>query len=158
MASHAIVSHEEWIEARKQLLVREKEFTEERERLSRARRDLPWERVDKIYTFEGPRGNETLSQLFDGRSQLVLYHFMFGPTWEAGCPHCSRWADSFNGSIVHLNNRDVTLAVVSRAPHQKLATYQKRMGWTFKWVSSAANDFNFDYDASFRPEEKEPRV
>jgi predicted dithiol-disulfide oxidoreductase (DUF899 family) len=148
-----VVSCDEWIEARKQLLVKEKEFTRLRDQLSQQRRDLPWERVDKRYVFEGPSGKETLPELFGGRNQLIVYHFMFAPEWEAGCPHCSRWADSFNGVIVHLNQRDVTLAAVSRAPYSKLAAYEKRMGWSFKWVSSFETDFNFDYHVSFRPEE-----
>ena len=101
----------------------------------------------------GRRGKETLPELFDGRSQLIVYHFMFGPDWKAGCPHCSFWADNFNGNVVHLNQRDVTLVAVSRAPYAKLAAYEKRMGWTFKWVSSGGTDFNFDYQASFTPEE-----
>ncbi|HYM90412.1 MAG TPA: DUF899 family protein, partial [bacterium] len=106
---HKVVSSDEWIEARKQLLAKEKEFTRLRDRLSQQRRDLPWEHVDKPYVFEGPNGKETLPKLFDGRSQLIVYHFMFAPDWEAGCPHCSRWADNFNGIIVHLNQRDVTM-------------------------------------------------
>jgi predicted dithiol-disulfide oxidoreductase (DUF899 family) len=142
-----------WIEARKRLLAKEKEFTRLRDQLSQQRRDLPWEAVDKEYLFDGPDGKQTLPELFDGRSQLVVYHFMFGPDWEAGCPHCSRWADSFNGIIVHLNQRDVTMIAVSRAPYGKLAAYRKRMGWSFKWVSSLGTDFNFDYHVSFTPEE-----
>ena len=147
--SHKVVSHEEWIEARKDLLVKEKEFTKLRDQLSQQRRDLPWERVDKNYLFEGSDGRETLAQLFDGRSQLVIYHFMFGPDWQAGCPHCSHWADNFDGTVVHLKARDTTLVAVSRAPYAKLAAYKKRMGWHFKWVSSGGTDFNFDYQASF---------
>ena len=150
---HKIVSGTEWLAARRQLLAKEKEFTRLRDELSRARRELPWERVEKTYLFEGPQGRQTLSELFAGRSQLVVYHFMFGPDWDAGCPHCSRWADSFNGAIAHLNQRDVTMIAVSRAAYAKLAAYQKRMGWSFKWVSSFGTDFNFDYQASFTPEE-----
>jgi predicted dithiol-disulfide oxidoreductase (DUF899 family) len=153
MRNHAAVSHQEWLKARKRLLAEEKKFTKVRDRLSEKRRALPWERIDKDYAFEGPAGKQTLSELFDQRSQLVIYHFMFGPSWEAGCPHCSRWADSFNASIVHLNHRDVTMVAVSRAPYKKLAAYKKRMGWTFKWVSSFESDFNFDYCVSFTPEE-----
>src|SRR5207302_9409561 len=108
------------------------------------RRDLPWEAVNKPYAFEGANGKETLTELFAGRSQLIVYHFMFAPGWEAGCPHCSHWADNFNGVIVHLNQRDVTMVAVSRAPYPKLAAYKKRMGWSFKWVSSSGTDFNFD--------------
>jgi predicted dithiol-disulfide oxidoreductase (DUF899 family) len=149
---HKVVSHQEWIEARKDLLVKEKEFTKLRDQLSAQRRDLPWERVDKNYLFEGPDGRETLAQLFDGRSQLVIYHFMFGPDWNAGCPHCSFWADNFDEIIVHLNQRDTTMVAVSRAPYEKLTAYQKRMGWRFKWVSSGETAFNFDFQASFMPD------
>jgi predicted dithiol-disulfide oxidoreductase (DUF899 family) len=109
--------------------------------------------VNKEYSFEGPNGRQTLPQLFDGRSQLIVYHFMFGPGWDAGCPHCSHWADNFDSVIVHLNHRDVTMVAVSRAPYEKLAAYQKRMGWNFKWLSSGNTDFNFDYNVSFTPEE-----
>ena len=150
---HKVVAHNEWIEARKQLLLKEKEFTRLRDELSQQRRDLPWEAVTKDYAFEGPNGKQTLAELFEGRSQLVVYHFMFGPDWDAGCPHCSRWADNFNGIIVHLNHRDVTMVAVSHAPYAKLATYLKRRGWTFKWLSSAGSDFNFDFRVSFTPEE-----
>ena len=150
---HRVVSGKAWIAARKKLLAREKTFTRLRDKLSKVRRELPWEVVAKEYVFEGPGGKETLAGLFDGRSQLVVYHFMFGPDWNAGCPHCSRWADNFNGVIVHLNQRDVTLVAVSRAPYEKLAAYRQRMGWSFKWVSSFGTDFNFDYHVSFTPEE-----
>ena len=150
---HEVVPGDKWLEARKKLLAKEKEFTRLRDQLSQQRRDLPWEAVDKEYLFDGPDGKQTLPELFDGRSQLVVYHFMFGPDWEAGCPHCSRWADSFNGIIVHLNQRDVTMIAVSRAPYEKLAAYRKRMGWSFKWVSSLGTDFNFDYHVSFTPDE-----
>ena len=151
--NHPVVSREEWLAARKALLAKEKEFTRLRDDLSRQRRDLPWVRVDKPYVFDGPRGKESLSDLFDGRGQLVVYHFMFSPAWEAGCPHCSFWADNFDPIIVHLNRRDVTMVAVSRAPHAKLTAYEKRMGWHFKWVSSGDSDFNFDFGVSFRPEE-----
>ncbi len=153
MAHHQVVSRDEWLAARKRLLAEEKEFTRLRDRLSQRRRDLPWEAVDKEYVFDGPDGKQTLPELFDGRSQLIVYHFMFDPSWEAGCPHCSRWADNFNGIIVHLNQRDVTMIAVSRAPYGKLAAYRKRMGWNFKWVSSSGTDFNVDYHVSFAPEE-----
>jgi predicted dithiol-disulfide oxidoreductase (DUF899 family) len=152
-AMNKIVSDEEWVEARKALLKKEKEFTILCDRLSQQRRDLPWIGVNKEYVFEGPSGKQTLSELFDGRSQLIVYHFMFDPSWEAGCPSCSFWADNFNGIIVHLNQRDVTMVAVSRAPYSKLAAYHKRMGWDFKWVSSYESDFNLDYDVSFTPEE-----
>jgi predicted dithiol-disulfide oxidoreductase (DUF899 family) len=150
---HKIVSPQQWMEARKRLLIKEKEFTRLRDELSQARRDLPWEEVAKSYVFEGPDGKEILEALFAGRSQLIVYHFMFDPGWEAGCPHCSHWADSFNGVIVHLNQRDVTMIAVSKAPYPKLAAYRKRMGWSFKWVSASENDFNSDYRVSFTPQE-----
>jgi len=150
---HKIVPENEWIEARKVLLKKEKEFTTLRDQLSQQRRDLPWVAVNKEYMFEGQDGKQTLSELFDGRSQLIVYHFMFDPSWEAGCPHCSFWADNFNSINVHLNQRDVTMIAVSRAPYSKLAAYRKRMGWDFKWVSSLDTDFNFDYNVSFTPEE-----
>jgi predicted dithiol-disulfide oxidoreductase (DUF899 family) len=118
----------------------------------------PWEAVTKEYVFDGPAGKQTVSELFDGRSQLIIYHFMFDPSWDAGCPHCSHWADNFNSIIVHLNHRDVTMIAVSRAPFKKLAAYEKRMGWTFKWVSSFETDFNYDYHVSFTPEEMSPHV
>jgi predicted dithiol-disulfide oxidoreductase (DUF899 family) len=146
---HHVVPHEAWIAARRQLLAKEKEFTKLRDELSRQRRELPWERIEKEYNFQGPDGKESLSQLFEGRRQLVVYHFMFGPDWKAGCPHCSFWADNFDGIIVHLNQRDTTMVAVSRAPYEKLAAYKKRMGWRFKWLSSGKTDFNFDYQASF---------
>jgi predicted dithiol-disulfide oxidoreductase (DUF899 family) len=152
-AGHKVVSHDKWMAARKKLLVKEKQLTRLADKLSRERRALPWEAITKEYVFEGPNGRETLSQLFDGRSQLVVYHFMFGPDWDAGCPHCSRWADNFNGIVVHLNQRDVSMVAVSRAPYAKLAAYRQRMGWGFKWVSSFGSDFNFDFNVSFTPEE-----
>jgi len=152
-SSHKVVSSEKWLAARKKLLVKEKALTRLADKLAKERRALPWEAVTKGYVFEGPSGSETLSQLFDGRSQLVVYHFMFVPDWDAGCPHCSRWADNFNGIIAHLNQRDVSMVAVSRAPYAKLAAYRQRMGWSFKWVSSFGTDFNFDYHVSFTPEE-----
>jgi predicted dithiol-disulfide oxidoreductase (DUF899 family) len=156
--NHKIVSHEAWLEARKQFLIREKEFTRLRDQLSAGRRELPWERVEKNYVFEGPHGKETLSDLFQGRSQLIVYHFMFDPDWQAGCPHCSFWADNFNNIPLHLNHRDVTMVAISRAPLTRLEAYRKRLGWSFKWLSSFGNDFNYDYCVSFTPEEleKEP--
>jgi predicted dithiol-disulfide oxidoreductase (DUF899 family) len=153
--SHKVVSREEWVEARKALLAREKEFTRARDRLSEERRDLPWERVDKTYSFDGPRGSETLADLFDGRSQLIVYHFMFDPGWEAGCRGCSFWADNFERNVVHLAQRDVTLIAVSRAPLARLEAFKERMGWSFKWLSSGDGDFNFDYQASFPQEGSE---
>jgi len=153
MERRKTVSHDAWIKARKQLLVKEKEFTRLRDKLSAQRRKLPWEKVSKEYVLDGPQGKQTLAELFDGRSQLVVYHFMFHPDWDAGCPHCSRWADNFNGVIVHLNQRDVTMIAVSRAPYAKLAAYRERMGWSFKWMSSFGTDFNFDYRVSFTGDE-----
>jgi len=153
LEDHKVVSRNEWLEARKMLLKKEKEFTILRDQLSQERRNLPWIAVDKEYIFEGPKGKETLSELFDGRSQLIVYHFMFHPSWEAGCSSCSFWADNFNGIFVHLNQRDVTMIAVSRAPYNKLAAYEKRLGWNFKWVSSYNTNFNFDYNISFRPKE-----
>lgn len=151
--NHPVVSHEDWMSARTAFLAKEKEFTRLGDELSRQRRELPWEAVTKSYLFDGPKGKQTLPELFDGRSQLIAYHFMFHPEDTAVCPHCSLRADNFNGIITHLNQRDVTMMVVSRAPYSKLAAYQKRMGWTFKWVSSNDTDFNFDYHVSFTPEE-----
>src|ERR1700730_1443938 len=151
--NHPVVSHEKWLAARTALLEKEKDFTKLRDELSRQRRELPWEAVNQEYILEGPNGKQTLPELFDGRSQLIVYHFMFDPNWDAGCPHCSFWADNFNQIIVHLNHRDVTMIAVSRAPYSKLAAYEKRMGWNFKWVSSGDNDFNFDYRVSFTPDE-----
>jgi predicted dithiol-disulfide oxidoreductase (DUF899 family) len=152
---HKVVSEKEWLEARKALLKKEREFTELRDQLNRQRRELPWEAVDKEYVFDGPDGKQTLSELFDGRSQLIIYHFMFDPNWDAGCLHCSFWADNFNEIIVHLNQRDTTMVAVSRAPYCKLASYEKRMGWDFKWVSSYDTDFNFDYNVSFTQKQME---
>jgi len=150
--SHAVVSEGEWLRARKKLLVKEKKFTRLQDELNAERRDLPWVKVTKKYMFDGPRGHETLADLFDGRSQLIVYHFMFGPDDKAGCPHCSLRADGFAGINVHLKHRDVTMIAVSRAPYKQLAPYKKRMGWDFKWVSSEGSDFNFDYHVSFTPE------
>jgi predicted dithiol-disulfide oxidoreductase (DUF899 family) len=150
---HLIVTRDEWLVARRALLLREKELTRLRDELNAERRRQPWVKVDKTYRFEGPRGPESLADLFEGRSQLVVYHFMYAPDWESGCPHCSFWADSFDDIIVHLNQRDVTMVAISRAPRATLAAYQKRMGWTFKWLSSGDTDFNFDFNVSFTPEE-----
>jgi predicted dithiol-disulfide oxidoreductase (DUF899 family) len=150
---HKVVSEAEWLKARKKLLAKEKKFTRMQDELSLERRSLPWVKVTKNYVFNGPKGKETLADLFEERSQLVIYHFMFGPNNEAGCPHCSLRADGFNGINLHLNHRDVTMIAVSRAPYAKLAAYKKRMGWTFKWVSSGDTDFNFDYRVAFTPEE-----
>jgi len=153
MTDHTVVSHEEWIAARKELLAKEKEFSRLRDALSEQRRSLPWEKVETPYVFGGPDGQETLADLFDGRSQLIVYHFMFDPAWDEGCKSCSFLADHYDPSTVHLRQRDVTLVTVSRAPLDKLQAFQKRMGWKFKWVSSLGSDFNRDYDVSFSPEE-----
>jgi predicted dithiol-disulfide oxidoreductase (DUF899 family) len=150
---HEVVSPKEWIAGRKELLRKEKEFTKLRDELSQQRREMPWERVEKQYVFDGPNGKETFADLFDGRSQLIVYHFMFGPGWEQGCPSCSFLADHFDGSLVHLANRDVTLVVVSRAPLAQIEAFKNRMGWRFQWVSSFGNDFNRDYHVSFAKEE-----
>jgi len=152
--SHPVVSHEEWVSARVAFLAKEKELTRLRDDLSRQRRELPWEKVEKEYIFEGPNGRQTLAELFDGRSQLIVYHFMYGPDDTEGCQACSFWADNFNGIDIHLAHRDVTFLAISRAPLQKLEAYKKRMGWSFKWVSSFGTDFNFDYQVSGTPEEQ----
>lgn len=154
MHPHKIVSHDQWIAARKAYLVEEKAFSKARDALANKRRDLPWEKVEKKYLFEGPNGKQSLSELFGGRSQLFIYHFMLGPGWEAGCPSCSFLADHFDGAVIHLANRDVTFLVVSRAPLAEIEKYKKRMGWRFKWVSSFGSDFNHDYQVSASPEEK----
>jgi predicted dithiol-disulfide oxidoreductase (DUF899 family) len=148
------VPKDEWLAARTELLKKEKEFTRLRDELSRRRRELPWEIVNKHYVFDGPNGKQTLADLFDGRSQLIVYHFMFGPGWKEGCPSCSFLADTFDGAAVHLAQRDVTLAVVSRATFLEIEVFRKRMGWRFPWVSSFANDFNSDYHVSFSKEER----
>lgn len=148
-----VVSHEDWLKARRELLAAEKDFTRQRDALTRRRMTMPWERVEKRYQFEGPNGALSLVDLFEGRSQLIVYHFMFAPDWDEGCKSCSFWADNFDGIPVHLKHRDVTLAAVSRAPLAKIIAYKKRMGWSFSWVSSNGGDFNFDYHVSFTPEE-----
>jgi predicted dithiol-disulfide oxidoreductase (DUF899 family) len=154
METHKIVPHDEWVAARKALLAEEKAFTRARDAISRKRRELPWEKVQKTYTFDGPNGKETLAELFGGKSQLIVYHFMMGPGWEEGCPSCSLLADHFDGAVVHLAQRDVAFVVVSRAPLDQIEAFKRRMGWKFKWVSSFGNDFNFDYHVSATPEEK----
>jgi predicted dithiol-disulfide oxidoreductase (DUF899 family) len=162
MAEHQVVGHDEWVEARTKHLAREKEFTRLRDELSRERRELPWELVEKAYTFEGDHGTQSLSELFDDRSQLVVYHAMFNPdtagpstTWtaDAACFSCSFWLDNFDRVAVHLNHRDITLVAVSRAPYPAIAAYKKRMGWGLPWLSAAGSDFNFDYGVSFTEDE-----
>jgi predicted dithiol-disulfide oxidoreductase (DUF899 family) len=154
MTTPRIVSHAEWLEARKAHLAKEKEFTRARDELARQRRELPWVKVEEPYTFDAAEGRVSLGDLFGGKGQLLIYHFMMGPDWEEGCPSCSFWADNYNGVDVHLAHRDTALVAVSRAALAKIDAYKKRMGWTFRWVSSAGSDFNFDYDASFRPDEE----
>jgi predicted dithiol-disulfide oxidoreductase (DUF899 family) len=149
MPGHKVVSRTEWLEARPAHLSKEKELTRLRDQLSRQRRELPWVKVEKNYVFDGPKGKETLADLFDGRSQLIVVHFMFGPGWEEGCKSCSFRADHLDGALVHLAHRDVTLVVASRAPQPQIEAFKKRMGWRFKWVSSYGTDFNFDYHVSF---------
>jgi predicted dithiol-disulfide oxidoreductase (DUF899 family) len=153
MNDHKIVTRDEWLAARKKLLTKEKAFTRLRDELSEQRRALSWVKIEKEYVFEGPNGKETLADLFEGRSQLIIYHFMYGPDWKEGCPSCSFWADSFNGIDIHLAHRDMTLIAVSRAPVKTLEAYKRRMGWSFKWVSSLGSDFNHDYHVSFTPDE-----
>ena len=153
MADHRVVSRDQWTEERKALLAKEKEFTRLRDELSRERRELPWVRVDKEYVFEGAGGKQSLSDLFAGRQQLIVYHLMFDPSWEEACSRCSFWADNFNGVLAHLNQRDVSLVAISRAPFAKLAAFRQRMGWSFNWVSSSANTFNHDYHVSFSPDQ-----
>lgn len=150
---NAIVSREEWLEARRRLLQLEKEETRLRDKVRAERRALPWVRMDKDYVFQAPDGEKRLADLFDGRSQLIVYHFMLGPDWDAGCTGCSFHSDHVDGALVHLNNHDVTYVAVSRAPIEKIEAYRKRMGWKFPWVSSYGSDFNFDFHVSFTPEE-----
>ena len=150
---HKIASKEEWLEQRKALLAKEKEFTRLRDDLSQERRDLPWVKLEQNYLFQSPNGKESLSDLFGDKSQLIVYHFMFHPSWEEGCKSCSFWADNFNDIIIHLNHRDVNMVAVSRAPLEKLEAYKKRMGWSFKWLSSFENDFNYDFGVSFKEDD-----
>ena len=153
-----VVGHDDWVAARKELLAKEKEFTRARDELTSRRQALPWEAVEKEYVFDGPKGKETLADLFEGRSQLVVYHFMFGPDDEVGCKSCSFWADNFNPNVIHLQARDVSFAAVSRAPIEDLEDYRRRMGWDFHWVSSGGTDFNFDYGVSFTPEQQDQGI
>jgi predicted dithiol-disulfide oxidoreductase (DUF899 family) len=153
-ANHKIVSEEQWIEARRALLAKEKELTHQHDEIARQRRELPWVKIDKNYVFDGPNGKLTLADLFAGRSQLLIYHFMFGPDWKEGCPSCSYVSDHLNGAVPHLAARDVTLTMVSRAPIDKIQAFKQRMGWQFPWVSSFGNDFNYDYHASFTPAQR----
>lgn len=150
---HQILSRDEWLAARAALLAKEKAFTRARDELSALRRELPWVKVDKQYVFDTPDGKKTLAELFDGRSQLMVYHFMFGPEWEQGCASCSFLSDHIDGANLHLAHRDVTLLAASRAPLAQIEGFKKRMGWRFKWVSSYGNDFNYDYHVSFTQDE-----
>jgi len=154
MEPHEVVSHDEWIAARKAYLAEEKAFSRARDALAQRRRALPWEKVEKTYVFDGPNGKETLADLFAGKSQLIVYHFMLGPDWEQGCPSCSFLADHFDGAAIHLAQRDVSFIVVSRAPIEQIEKFKRRMGWRFRWVSSFGSDFNHDYQVSASPEEK----
>ena len=150
---HKVVTQKDWLSARKRLLVKEKRFSKARDQLNRERRALPWVKVEKEYLFDSPEGKVRLAELFDRKSQLVVYHFMFGPDWDEGCPHCSFWADHYDGVNHHLGQRDTTLVVVSRAPLRKIQAFKKRMGWRFRWVSSNQTDFNFDFYVSFTPQQ-----
>ena len=148
-----VVPQAQWLVARKRLLAKEKAFSKLRDQMNRQRRELPWVKIEKEYAFDGPKGKESLTELFAGKSQLLIYHFMFGPGWKEGCPHCSFWADHFDSVEAHIGQRDTTFAVISRAPLKAIAKFKKRMGWRFKWVSSNHSDFNFDFHVSFRPKE-----
>jgi predicted dithiol-disulfide oxidoreductase (DUF899 family) len=153
MQTSKIVSQEQWLAARKAHLAREKELTRLRDQVSSERRALPWVKVEKSYAFEGPEGKQTLSELFEGRSQLIVYHFMFGPGWDQGCPSCSFLCDHIDGALVHLAQRDVTLVAISRAPLAEIEAFKQRMGWRFPWLSSHGSDFNADYHVSFAADE-----
>jgi predicted dithiol-disulfide oxidoreductase (DUF899 family) len=152
---HRVVSHEEWLTAAKAFLATEKAFTRARDKLSRRRRELPWEAVEKEYSFEGPDGRKTLADLFGDSSQLIVYHFMFSPDDDEGCLHCSFWADTFNGTDIHMKARDISFVAISRAPLRKIQAFKKRMDWSFQWLSSHESDFNYDFGASFTPAEVE---
>jgi len=155
MTNHKVVSRGEWLITRRELLRKEKDFTRLRDELNQDRRNLPWRKVDTEYVFDSPNGKETLAELFEGRTQLLVYHFMFDPGWDEGCKSCSFWADNYAGIIVHLNHRDVTMVTISKAPLAKFEAFRKRMGWNFKWVSSFGTAFNRDYHVSFTSEERE---
>src|SRR5215468_4784332 len=150
---HEVVSAEKWLAARQELLKKEKEFTLLRDQISKQRRELPWEKVEKKYVFEGPKGKQELADLFGGKSQLIVYHFMMGPGWKEGCPSCSYIADHFEGSLPHLGARDVQLVAISRAPYAEIELFKRRMGWQFPWYSSNGTDFNFDFHVSQTKEE-----
>lgn len=154
MTTHTVVTQEDWLAARKALLVKEKKFTRLRDQLSQERRELPWVKVEKDYVFDGADGKKNLSELFNGQSQLMVYHFMLGPDWEEGCKSCSFWADNFEGIDIHLQHRDISFLAISRAEIEKIEAFKKRMGWTFNWVSSFNNDFNYDFQVSFTTDQK----
>ena len=156
--AHAVVSREEWLRARTALLARERELTHLRDQIARERRALPWVRIERNYVFDTPEGKRTLSELFEGRRQLLVQHFMLGPGWEEGCPSCSFMADHTDGMNVHLAHRDITLVAISRAPLAEIERFRRRMGWQFKWVSSHGSDFNHDFHVSFTPEEEKGQV
>lgn len=158
MTEHTVVSRKEWLEARMALLAKEKALTRQHDALAKERMELPWERVEKSYVFDTPTGRQTLTELFEDKSQLLVYHFMFGPEWEQGCPSCSLAADSMNANYIHLIQRDVAFAMVSRAPLAKIAAFKKRMGWSVPWVSSFGNEFNYDYGVSLSEEERQSKV
>jgi len=159
MVNHKIVSRQKWLKARKALLIKEKKFTRAGDQIAQDRQNLPWVKVDQEYVFNGPNGRETLEQLFGKKSQLIVYHFMFGPKWKDGCPHCSFWADHYDAMLPHLGARDTSFAVISRASFAEIKPFKKRMGWGFKWVSSNRNNFNYDYNVSFTSEDiKNKRV
>lgn len=153
MENRKVVSQKEWIVARKKLLVNEKKFSKLRDDMNLQRRKLPWVKIEKDYIFDGPKGKVPLADLFGSKSQLIVYHFMFGPGWGEGCPHCSFWADHYDSVNLHIGQRDTALAVVSRAPWKEIAPFKKRMGWKFNWVSSLNTSFNFDLNVSFTPEQ-----
>lgn len=154
MQNSKVVSRQEWLAARKALLAKEKSFSRQRDELARERRGLPWVRIEKDYLFDGPAGKASLADLFGAQSQLIVYHFMLGPGWAAGCPSCSYLADHFDGALPHLAARDVSFAAISRAPLAEIRKFQKRMGWRFPWLSSHGNDFNYDFHVSFKPEQR----
>ncbi|MBV8911287.1 MAG: DUF899 domain-containing protein [Gammaproteobacteria bacterium] len=158
LTNHTVVSQEQWVAERKKLLAREKELTHLRDQVASERRSLPWVRIDKTYTFDAPEGRRTLAELFDGRSQLMVQHFMLGPGWEEGCPSCSFMADHTDGMNVHLAARDVTFVAISRAPLAEIERFRRRMGWKFKWLSSFGSDFNYDFHVSFAPRETKQQV
>ena len=153
MEVRKVVSQKEWIAARKKLLAQEKKFSKARDQMNLERRKLPWVKVEKEYAFNGPKGKVSLADLFGSKSQLIVYHFMFGPGWKDGCPHCSFWADHFDSVNLHIGQRDTAFAVISRAPWKEIAPFKRRMGWKFNWVSSFKIDFNYDFNVSFTPEQ-----